>query len=54
MRIASIIPCGLAIPFQAMSKAVPWLGLVRTIGRPSVTLTAMSRATSLIGMCPWS
>ena len=27
---------------------------VRSIGRPSETLTAVSKATSLIGMWPWS
>ena len=52
-RIAAIMPRGLADPFQAMSKAVPWLGLVRVNGRPRVTLTAVSRASSLMGMCPW-
>ena len=44
----------LALPVPAMSKAVPWSTEVRSIGRPSETLTAVSNATSLIGMWPWS
>ena len=39
-RMASIRLDGSARPFQAMSKAVPWATLVRTIGSPRVTLTA--------------
>ncbi len=34
--------CGLAMPWPAMSNAVPWSTEVRTIGRPSVTLTPES------------
>ena len=34
--------CGLAMPLPAMSNAVPWSTEVRTIGRPSVTLTPES------------
>ena len=37
---------GRANPLPAMSKAVPWSGEVRTKGRPSVTFTASSKATS--------
>ena len=33
-----------------MSKAVPWSGEVRTKGRPRVTLTALSKASVLIGI----
>ena len=36
--------CGLAMPRPAMSNAVPWSTEVRTIGRPSVTLTPGERA----------
>ena len=49
MRLA-----GLARPFPAISKAVPWSGEVRTNGRPSVTLTPSSKASVLTGMRPWS
>ena len=38
----------------AMSKAVPWSGLVRTNGRPSVTLTPCSTPRYLTGIRPWS
>src|SRR5262249_30767189 len=41
---AAIRLAGLALPEPAMSKAVPWSGEVRTKGRPSVTLTASSKA----------
>ena len=34
----------LAIPFPAISKAVPWSTDVRMIGRPRVTLTPESKA----------
>jgi hypothetical protein len=34
----------------AMSKVVPWLGLVRRIGRPRVTLTARSKPISFSAM----
>ena len=43
-----------ATPCQAMSNAVPWSTDVRMIGRPSVTLTPVSNASSFIGPCPWS
>src|SRR5690606_14487852 len=33
---------GSALPWPAMSKAVPWSGLVRTNGRPTVMLTPCS------------
>ena len=43
-----------AVPFQAMSKAVPWSTLVRMIGRPIVTFTPVSKASNFIGPWPWS
>ena len=43
-----------ATPCQAMSNAVPWSTDVRMIGRPSVTLTPESKASSFIGPWPWS
>ena len=51
-RIAAIIELGRAIPFPAISKAVPWSGEVRTNGRPSVTFTPWSKAWSFSGMSP--
>ena len=41
-----------ALPFHAMSSAVPWSTLVRRIGRPSVVFTALSNASAFTGMCP--
>ena len=38
----------------AMSNAVPWSGLVRTNGRPSVTLTPCSTPRYFTGIRPWS
>ena len=49
-RSAAIKELGSARPWPAMSNAVPWSGLVRTNGRPSVRLTARSKASVLIGM----
>ena len=43
-----------ARPLPARSKAVPWSGEVRTIGRPSVTLTARSKPACLTTGSPWS
>ena len=43
-----------AMPCQAMSNAVPWSTDVRMIGRPRVTLTPVSNASSFIGAWPWS
>ena len=45
---------GSALPCPAMSNAVPWSGLVRTKGRPSVMLTPWSRPRYLTGIRPWS
>ena len=44
----------LALPCPAMSNAVPWSGLVRTIGSPTVTFTALSHPRSFTGIRPWS
>ena len=38
-----------AVPFHAMSNAVPWSTEVRMIGRPSVTFTPASKASSFMG-----
>ena len=43
-----------ARPVPAMSKAVPWSGLVRTNGRPRVMLTPSSSPRYLTGISPWS
>jgi len=43
MRMAAAIGLGSARSWPAMSNAVPWSGAVRTIGSPSVTLTASSK-----------
>ncbi len=53
-RNAAIRLDGLALPVPAMSKAVPWSGEVRMNGNPSVTLTASSNASVLIGISAWS
>src|SRR3546814_12152066 len=45
--MAAIMAPGLASPFPAMSKAVPWSGEVRTMGRPSVLLTPSSKRSVL-------
>src|SRR6202012_5740153 len=50
---AAIRLAGLARPVPAMSKAVPWSGEVRMKGNPSVTLTAWSKASVLIGISAW-
>ena len=54
IRIAAAIGRGSARSWPAMSNAVPWSGAVRTIGRPSVTLTASSKWSALIGISAWS
>src|SRR5262249_1136973 len=51
-RIAAIMLVGLATPWPAMSKAGPWAGEGRMIGRPGVRFTAVSNSISLIGMWP--
>ena len=53
-RSASIMLPGLAWFLPAISKAVPWSGLVRIAPRPSVTFTARSNACILIGINAWS
>lgn len=52
--IAEIMLVGLARFFCAISKAVPWAGEVRIMGRPMVMLTAFSKARSLTGIIAWS
>ena len=52
--IAAIRLAGSARAEPAMSNAVPWSGLVRTNGRPSVTLTPCSTPRYFTGMRPWS
>ena len=54
MRNAAIRLLGSARPVPAMSNAVPWSGLVRTNGSPSVTLTPCSTPRYLTGIRPWS
>src|SRR2546423_1922910 len=54
MRTAAIRLDASARPVPAMSKAVPWSGLVRTKGRPSVTLTPCSTPRYFTGISPWS
>ena len=54
MRSAAPRLAGSAMPRPAMSKAVPWSGLVRTNGRPSVTLTPRSTPRYFTGIRPWS
>src|SRR5205807_6918290 len=43
-----------ARPLPARSSAVPWSGEVRTIGSPSVTLTARSKPACFTTGSPWS
>ncbi len=43
-----------AIPLPAIPNAVPWSGLVRTWGRPRVTLTDSSKSIAFNGARPWS
>ena len=54
MRSAAFRLDASARPLPAMSKAVPWSGLVRTKGRPSVTLTPCSTPRYFTGISPWS
>ena len=51
-RSAAIMESGRARFFPAISKAVPWSGLVRGKGRPRVTFTPESKAWSFSGMRP--
>jgi len=50
--IASIMLEGSAIPFHAISYAVPWSGEVRMNGRPTVTFTPLSNAIIFRGISP--
>jgi hypothetical protein len=54
MRSAARRLLASARPVPAMSNAVPWSGLVRTNGRPSVTFTPCSTPRYLTGIRPWS
>ena len=45
---------GRLFPARQSYAHVPWSGDVRMIGRPSVTFTPVSKATSLKGISPWS
>ena len=54
MAIAAFRLAASARPLPAMSKAVPWSGLVRTKGRPSVTFTPCSTPRYFTGIRPWS
>ncbi len=54
IRSAAIRLDGSAMPCPAMSNAVPWSGEVRTIGRPSVTLTPLAMSSVLSGISAWS
>lgn len=52
--IASIKLFSSAMPFPAISKAVPWSTLVRMIGNPTVMLTPASNPSTFTGPWPWS
>ena len=43
-----------AMPFPAISKAVPWSGLVLTPDSPAVKFTPSPMASDLKGIKPWS
>src|SRR5207247_9060763 len=50
--IAAIMLSARAMPMPAISKAVPWSGLVLGNGRPSVTFTPSWKACSFNGINP--
>ena len=50
--IAAIMLSGRAMPLPAISNAVPWSGLVRGNGSPSVTFTPLWNACSFNGINP--
>ena len=50
--IAAIMLSGRAMPLPAISNAVPWSGLVRENGSPSVTFTPLWNACSFNGINP--
>src|SRR5262245_54038193 len=50
--IAAIMLSGCAMSLPAISNAVPWSGLVRGNGRPSVTFTPLWNACSFNGINP--
>ena len=45
---------GSAMPWPAMSNAVPWSTDVRITGRPTVMFTPDSMPSTLTGPWPWS
>ena len=51
-RIAALMLPASATPCPAMSNAVPWSGLVRMIGKPTVMFTARSHAIVFSGISP--
>src|SRR5882724_13306738 len=52
--IAAIMLRASALPWPAISSAVPWSGEVRTIGSPKVTFTPSQKLRLLIGISAWS
>ena len=52
VRIAATRLSGRAVMEAAISKAVPWSGEVRTIGRPSVMFTPPWKSSVLTGISP--
>ena len=54
IRSAAIRLVGSARFCPAMSKAVPWSGEVRTIGRPSVMFTPLAMSSVFSGISAWS
>ncbi len=52
--MASIVLDGFAIPFPAISKAVPWSGEVLIMLIPAVKFTPVVKDFILRGIRPWS
>ena len=52
IRMAASRLFGCAMPLPAMSKAVPWSGLVRTNGSPTVRFTPSSTPRYFTGISP--
>jgi hypothetical protein len=53
-KMASLKELVLAIPFPAISYAVPWSGDVRILFNPAVKLTPSPKDNVLKGIKPWS
>ena len=53
-NIAALKEFGFAIPFPAISNAVPWSGDVRIKFRPAVKFTQFPKDNILKGIRPWS